>query len=455
MLLTQMSEYVANERTHALSDKTMHHAKRAVIDWFAAMYPGSIQNPTPMLRRALKDELGRGRAVVFPDGEMATPRTAAFINGTASHTAEFDDIHRDSAVHPGCATVAAALVSAQHAGVDGDTFLRGVIAGYEVSTRIGLAMGREHYALWHATATISTFGAAAASALILGLTAEQTAHAIATSATMAAGLQQAFRSDAMSKPIHAGHAAEAGITSALVAREGVTGALDVLDGPVGMGVAMSGNAHWEKATAGLGSDYIIERMTFKNHGCCGHTFAAIDGVMVLTAKHGLTADKIKSIHVGGYKPTFDICNRPDPQTPVDRRFSVQYVVAHGVVYGGARLAAFTPERMADPVLRSLASRVTVSLDPELDALFPAQRAARVTVETVDGETFEYLQPTRKGDPDMPLTDEELSEKYRELAGSVLGEEPAEVLLAALWGLEKRKNMDLPAAVRGEERRISA
>ncbi|RAI01892.1 2-methylcitrate dehydratase [Acuticoccus sediminis] len=455
MLLTEIGHYVAGERTATLSDKTMHHAKRAVIDWFAAMYPGTVINPGPMLREALAEELGHGRSVVFPAGELALTRTAAFLNGSAAHTAEFDDIHRDSAVHPGCATIAAALACAQATGCDGETFLRGVIAGFEVSTRIGLAMTREHYKFWHATATISTFGASAASSLILGLNGDQTAHALATAATMAAGLQQAFRSDAMSKPIHAGHAAEAGVTSAMAAAKGVTGALDVLDGPVGMGAAMSGKADWSKATAGLGRDYNIEIMTFKNHGCCGHTFAAIDGALVLKERHGLTPDQIARIEVGGYRPTVDICDRPDPRTPVDCKFSLQYVVSHALVHGSVRLAAFEAERMSDPAVRALLPLVDLRLDEEIDSRFPGQRAARVAITTRAGDRFEFLQPTRKGDPDMPLSDEELSDKFTELAGSVLDAADAKSLLAALWGLEKRKSLDLPGTTAPAARRASA
>ena len=217
MLMHQIADYVVGERTNTFDQETIHHAKRAVIDWFAAMYPGSVQDPNPMLRAALEEDLGHGSSLVYPSGTRATMRAAAFLNGASAHTAEFDDIYRDASVHPGCATIAAALAVGQARGADGDTILRGVIAGFEVCTRIALAMGKPHYKLWHTTATMATFGASAASALIMGLNRDQTAHALATAATMAAGLQQAFRSDGMSKPIHSGHAADAGVLSAMTA----------------------------------------------------------------------------------------------------------------------------------------------------------------------------------------------------------------------------------------------
>src|SRR6185436_11328786 len=143
--------------------------------------------------------------------------------------------------------------------------LRSIVVGYEISTRIGAAMGRAHYRYWHNTGTIGCFGAAAAAAAALGLDAGRFAHALATVATFSAGLQQAFRMDSMSKPLHAGHAAEAGVLAALAAREGVTGSLDVMEGETGYGRAMGGDPDWSRALATLGEDFHITRMTFKNH----------------------------------------------------------------------------------------------------------------------------------------------------------------------------------------------
>src|SRR4026209_1798194 len=181
-------------------------------------------------------------------------------------------------------------------------------------------MGRAHYKYWHNTGTIGCFGAAAAAAAAagpaaarvapgpaaaaaeaLGLDARRFAHALATVATFSAGLQQAFRMDSMSKPLHAGHAAEAGVTAALAARECVTGSLDVMEGEAGYGRAMGDNPDWRKALATLGSDFHITRMTFKNHACCGHTFAAIDGALAHKQKLGIRAADIDEVEVATYR----------------------------------------------------------------------------------------------------------------------------------------------------------
>src|ERR1700704_1335553 len=208
MLLEQIADYAIKEQTSKLPAEVIHHAKRAVIDWYAALLPGSLCPPATLLEQAFAEDLDRGRARLAR-GRRATTRIAALINGAASHTVEFDDIYRDAGYHPGSPTISAALAAAQTTGASGDKFLRGVIVGYEVSTRIGEAVMPSHYKYWHTTGTVGCFGAAAAVATILRCNRDQLAHALGTVGSFASGLQQAFRSEAMSKPMHAGHAAEA------------------------------------------------------------------------------------------------------------------------------------------------------------------------------------------------------------------------------------------------------
>lgn len=423
------------QRAKPLAPDVLHHAKRAVIDWHAALYPGAVVAPATLLEQSLAEELGHGDAFLAL-GKRATTRAAALINGTAAHTVEVDDIYRDGIYHPGAPTIAAALAVAQTRKLSGAAFLRAVVVGYEISTRIGAAMGRAHYKHWHNTGTIGCFGAAAASAELLGLDSGKFAHALATVATFAAALQQAFRMDSMSKPLHAGRAAEAGVTAALAAQAGVTGSLDCIEG---FGRAMGDGPDWEKALATLGRDSHITKMTFKNHACCGHTFAAIDGALELKKKMNFEIENVRSLKVGTYRAGLEVAHYEEPRTPAEGRFSLKYVVATALTHGSVRLAAFEDDRLNDPATRDLMKKMTVALDAGLDASFPAQRAARVAIQLTDGRKEEYLQPTRKGDPDMPLSDQELNDKFLELAGSVLGTK-AEKKLEQLWRLEAQSTL---------------
>ena len=453
MLLETIADYAVKEQTSELSPEVIHHAKRAVIDWYAALLPGSVVTPATLLEQALAEDLDRGGARLAT-GRRATLRAAALINGAASHSVEFDDIYRDAGYHPGSPVISAALATAQSHRANGDTFLRGVIVGYEVSTRIGEAVMPSHYRFWHTTGTVGAFGAAAAAATVLGLTRDQFMHAVATVGTFAAGLKQAFLSQAMSKPLHGGHAADSGALAAIAASKGVTGALDILEGREGFGAAMSVNPDWAKATCGLGSDYHIVHVTFKNHGCCGHTFPSIDGALHLQRTHGFTCKDVKRVRLATYKAGLDIIDNAKPEGEYQAKFSLQYTVAHALVHGSVRLNAFLPDRMRDAAVRALMEKIECVADPELSKGYPGQRAAQVEIETTDGRKFAHFQPYRKGDPELPLTDGELNDKFLELATPVLGEPKSRTLLAELWATEKLANVDYDLSTRTPVRAAS-
>ncbi len=419
--LPVLAAEAASWRTRPWPAGLEHHARRALLDWFAALLPGCAQPPATLLAAALAEERGNGDAVCYVDGHRGGIRHAALLNATASHAIEFDDIFRDGGYHPAVATIPPALAAAQARGASMDTLLRAITAGYEVGCRVALAVQPSHYRFWHTTGTVGTLGAAAAVSVMLGLDEDRTAHAIATAATMAGGLQQAFRGEGMSKPLHPGHAAEAGALAAMAAAHGVTGALDVLHGPAGFAAATSEDAgKWDAALAGLGEEHAIARMTFKNHACCGHIFAALDAVTELRAQHGFAPAQVAAVHVGGYGPTKTVCDRPDPRTEGEARFSTQYCVVALLHLGGVRLAAFDAANLESPAIRADMAKVTVSLDPELADAYPRRRAARVTLRLHDGRVLERFQPTRKGDPDMPLSDADLAAKFAELVTPVLG-----------------------------------
>ncbi len=409
-LVERFAEWAVSFREKPLPAPVVHHARRAIIDWHAALYPGMGVAPVTLMKKAFA-------------GEAESPRLKALIEGTAAHTVEVDDIFRDGIYHPGAPTIAAASAINKN-------LLRSVVVGYEISTRIGAAMGKAHYKHWHNTGTIGAFGAAAAAAEALELDRGQFAHALATVTTFAAGLQQAFRMDSMSKPLHAGRAAEAGVAAALMAREGVTGSLDVM---TGFAAAMGDRPDWERWLATLGADFHITRMTFKNHACCGHTFAAIDGALEVKKRMKIESAEIEKVEIATYRAGLEVAHYEEPRTPAEGRFSLKYVVATALTHGSVRLAAFSPERLSSEETKTVMRKTSVALDPELEAAFPARRAARVAI-TARGRREEWLQPTRVGDPEMPLSDRALEEKYFELVTPVLGEAKAREVLAKLWQL---------------------
>lgn len=436
MPLEAAARWASGLRSRPLPPTVVHHAKRTLLDWVAATVPGGTMAPARLLTAALVDDRQSGGAALVPSGRRVPLRTAALVNGTAAHTAEVDDIFRDGVYHPGAPTVAAALAAAQDRGESGAALLSAIVAGIEISTRVAARIQPAHYRYWHTTGTVGTIGAAAAVGALLKLDAEPLAHAVANATTMAAGLQQAFRSEAMSKPLHAGHAAEAGALAALAAGAGFTGALDILDGAAGFGAAMSDGPDWTAVFDDLGEVFHTTAITVKNHACCGHTFAAIDGALELRARHGIAAQDVARIDVSTYRTAIEVAGNPAPSTEFEAKFSIPYCVAVALDTGSARLAAFDDSVRADSGLRDLTARVALHDDAELSAAFPGQRGARVRIELRDGAMHETTMPTRKGDPDFPLTDDELAEKYVDLVRPHLGEDATAALAMRIWAVDE-------------------
>jgi 2-methylcitrate dehydratase PrpD len=243
----------------------------------------------------------------------------------------------------------------------------------------------------------------------------------------------------MSKPLHSGHAAETGLMAALAAERGVTGTLDILEGPRGFGAAMSNNPDFSGVLGDVDA-FNIRHMTFKNYSACGHTFAAIDAARELRTEHQLNAENIESIAIATYAKALEVAGNPQPRTVFEAQFSLPYCVGVAVSTGSARLEAFTPDQLENTGLRSLMARTTLSVDAGADAAYPKQRAATVTIRTRDGRTVSAYAPTRKGDPDNPLTDAELSDKFMELVAPILGGARASELLDVLWNIRSVANV---------------
>jgi 2-methylcitrate dehydratase PrpD len=407
-----------------------------LLDWVGATIAGSTEDPARILSDALIPAANgatvEGAARLVPSGHPVDVRAAALINATASHTVELDDIYREGVYHPGSPTVGAALAVAEHIDASGQDLLRAIAVGYEIGGRIAETINPAHYRFWHTTGTVGTLGAAAAAGELLRLSVEQMAQALAVATTMAAGLQQSFRSDSMSKALHAGHAAEAGVLAALAAARGFTGALDVLDGPAGLGTAMSDSPSW--ASVGhVAAELVVQRMTVKDHACCGHAFAAVDAMLALRAE-GLGVDDIEAIEIDTYTTATEVAGYGVPTSMFEAKFSIAYCVAAALVLGTVRLRAFTPDALSDPRILACAARISVRADEEMERDFPGRRRARLTVRTTDGRTLHARRDTRRGDPDDPLTDDEMTTKFVDIVEPMLGARVTADLAVALWAI---------------------
>lgn len=430
-LLQEFGRFIEGCQSKSFSTTTMHHARRALLDWHGALIAGSNTDAAERLIKAYVEELGVGKCSIAGTTQKTFSRAAAFINGTISHISEFDDIYRDGAYHPACPTISAAYALAESRDDSVEHLLAAIIVGYEVSTRISKVIQPSHYEFFHTTGTVGVFGAAAACSYLLGLNATQSCDAMSTAGTFASGLQQAFRSDSMTKPMHPGHAAEIGLNAALLAQAGMTGTPDLLEGDAGFGAALCKSPRWGELFNNLGESWNIEQITFKNHGCCGHNFPAIDAVAHLLNDHPISSENIAQIRVRGYKATSEVCKYVHPSTSFEAKFSLTYTVSARIVLGRVREKAFLADALANPEIYTLEDKVVLSIDQECTDKFPVHRSARVEIETKDGSVYSHYQHTRHGDPDEPLTDQELLDKFIELTEPRIGLSSAYSLSSAL------------------------
>jgi 2-methylcitrate dehydratase PrpD len=410
-------------RTRPIDAETARSVRFALLDWLGTTVAGAQQPPATDIARALAPFRGNGKALSIVDGFVGSPRHAALVNGTASHVVEFDDIFRDGGYHPGSPTIAAALAIAQQQAASLDELHRAIVAGYEVGCRIALAVQPSHYRFWHTTATVGAIGAAVSAALLLDGDEAAIAQAMAIATSFASGHQENLQGSGTVKALHAGHAAEAGLLAAYAARAGVSASLSSLDSATGFAASMSGSTgDWATATGGLGEWTPINLMTTKYHGCCGHIFPALDGLAQMRAEHGFDAADVASIHVDGYEATKAMCDRMVVNSARDARFSVQYCLAALMTMGKVRLEAFFEAALQDSAIRQLMPRITVATSPAAVEVYPRRRMADVSVVLNDGRRFKVSRTTRKGDPEDPLSETEMLDKFRELAGTGMAQD---------------------------------
>ncbi|HXX38110.1 MAG TPA: MmgE/PrpD family protein [bacterium] len=422
-----LAEWVATR--HSFQDAAIAMARRCVLDWLGAGIAGTASPASQIAARIVAQLGGANESTLLAGGRVAATG-AALANGVASHAVEMDDLHRASIVHLSVVTIPAALALAERERASGGRLLDAITCGYEVGARVGEALGQSHYRFWHTTGTAGAFAAAAAGSVILGLSPAATLDAFGNAGSLCAGLWEFLHDGAMSKTLHAGRAAETGVLCALLAREGFTGASQILEGDKGVLRAMAGGGHPERLTAGLGGRLRIEDTSFKLHAACGHTHPAVDAALELR-RLGVRPSDVAAIRIGTFHTAVEVTAIPDPQNPYQAKFSLPFCVALALARGRVGLAEFTPDTLADPGLRALASRVSVDEDAGCNRSFPAQWQAVATVTRTNGRRDTVRVEAPRGSPHNPASDRELIDKFETLCEGRLSLARRQALIRAV------------------------
>ena len=380
------------------------------------------------------DPSGPGHPLFTP--EPTSIWTEAFINATLIHSLDYDDSHKRSKTHPGAPVLSAALAAARWAEADLSDLFAGIVAGYEVSMRLANAVGVAAHrdSGWHATSTCGSIGAAAAVSRVLRMEPDEVASALGNAATQAAGLWAFTNDGAMSKKFHPGHAARAGLTAAVLARNGITGsrvALEAVDGGFFTAFAPGrSEAEWGGVLAGIGAPYWLTEVAFKPYPCCRTAHTAVDAVLSLR-EGGLRAEDVESVDVYTYRIAVEQCGFHSPVNEVQAAFSTPYLVACALTDGWIGTGHFTAGRVGDSALAELQAKVRVLHDPVIESKFPELWPSRVKVTTTSGAVLQREVDIALGDPLAPMSTEQQLRKLSAGVEPLLGVEGALVLAATV------------------------
>ncbi|ROV88863.1 hypothetical protein VMCG_10196 [Cytospora schulzeri] len=429
------------------------------LDWLGSTLSSRGTHPIPIFETTAKYMGPKdGTAQVFASGSTSSPYWAAWTNAASSHTLEQDDVHNGSVMHPATVVFPAVLAAAQDNHKTGPEMLLASIAGYEVGVRIAESMGRSHYQTFHTTSTMGTIAAAVAVGKLLNLDYEQMLSALGTAGAQASGIWAFMRSGAGdTKQLHSAHAAANGLLSAYMARDGLKGAPDIIEGPGGLMKSLArDDVDATRLTDGLGERWAVLETSFKYHACCRHTHPAADALLDAIEKHGIKDPMtgIKGVVAHVHQVALDVLGpvdaAPPPKTVHTAKFSMKSTLALIALRRSAGLVDFKELALTDPSVLEFRDRVSMVLDPVVDEAYPKQWLGRVQVELNDGRVVGGACDEPKGDPGNTLSRPELEDKFRRLV-SYPGTSPAcetEKIIAWCWALREGSRAGQSCAVPG-------
>jgi 2-methylcitrate dehydratase PrpD len=436
--------------THALADQARAlrladipepvraWARQCVLDIVGCTLAGASDPLVTILLAEMREQGGAAAATVMGRAGRLPTASATLVNGAASHALDFDDVNLAMPGHPSVAILPALLALAEEIGSSGADVLTAFVAGYELQCRIGRTISPGHYdgLGFHATATVGSFGAAAACAHLLGLGSEPFAMALGIAGTQAAGLKSMFGT--MCKPLHAGKAAYHGLMAAKLAARGFTSRTDVVECGQGFARTHSPDFNPERAFDTPPGGWWITQNLFKYHASCYMTHAAIETARKLREQHGFAPDQVERVEVRLEEACDRICNIPAPRTGLEAKFSLRLTTAMGLAgVDTSRLASYSEAVAADPVLVGLRDKVALDFRAGIPNTF-----TETEVLLRDGSRL-----TARHDSGVPATDvaqqgQRLEAKFTALVDPLLGNARTARLI------DKIGRLDILADVRG-------
>jgi len=433
-----LASFLADLQYEHIPEAVLARTEDLFLDWIGSALASQGARPIPLFER-YAERMGpaSGSARILVSGRSTSPYFAALVNGASSHLVEQDDLHNSSVLHPATVVFSAVLAAAQDLNKSGKDLLLASVAGYEAGIRIGEFMGRSHYRIFHTTATVGTLAAAVGVGKLLGFDKEQFINLLGNAGTQAAGLWEFLRDAADSKQLHTAKAAADGLLAAYMTEDGLTGARNILEGEQGMAAGMSTDADPARLSDRLGTRWALAETSFKFHASCRHTHPAADALLHLMQREHLRHDQIARVVTRVHQAAIDVLGRVvKPATVHQAKFSMGAVLGLIAVHGSAQLIEFRDLALSDADVDAFREKVSMELDPDVDAAYPARWLGRVIVTTTDGRTLTAAIDDPKGDPGNTLSRPELEAKFQRLLAfsGARTQEQGKAIIDKVWHL---------------------
>ncbi|HSE86251.1 MAG TPA: MmgE/PrpD family protein [Candidatus Binatia bacterium] len=459
----KIARFIVDTSYEDIPRDAVEKAKRTALDCMGAALAGVVE-PVSQTITGYVTELGRPpQAFLFGAGLKVSVQDAALANGVIAHALDYDDCGVKIG-HPSVLVFPAVLSLGEHLGASGRDLLTAYILGLEVEGKLALhadfklMQARLNHQTWY-----GSIGAAAACAKLLRLDVTKTRMALGIGANFACGLSANHGS--MAGAMAAGNACHSGVTAALMAQEGLTANPNIIEARNGFYDTLVGRDHYdaERMADGLGKPFYIEYpgIGLKKYPSCYHTHRALDGVFQLLGEHRLSDKEIVEVDVGTSERAMRVLAFSEPETPYQAKYSMPYCIAAAVVDHQVNLDTFTARKMEDRAIVEARKKVHLSFPdmpiwPGLADVGPDTEFVGnpVTIRTTEGRSYSARVDIPRGDPALPLTDEELLAKYRDCGRSQLRPDDTERSLSLTLGLETVTDIGTLIATLGAPSRVA-
>ena len=442
----------------AVPEKAIVEAKRCLIDALGVVLAGSTVRGSAIVReyvRSLGEQApsggsGAGASIFGPERLRAPAARAALANGASGHAMDYDDTQLSSSpdrvfgllTHPTVPVLAASLALGERLNVPGGAFLEAFLTGFEVECKMAEAINPDHYQRgFHSTGTLGTFGAAASAAKLLKLTSGQIAHALGIAASASSGVRVNFGS--MTKPLHAGRAAENGIVAAELAARGFTAGDDPLDGEWGYFQVLGGGVDAARIVPALGRPFSIvdPGVSFKPYPCGSLGHPTMDAMLKVVSDHDVKPDQIAHVRVRAGSNILSPLRYRTAKTELEAKFCLPFMMASIALRRRAGIREFTDEFVSSAPVQAMMARVETKFDPEIEARGFDKMRSVVDVELTDGRTLTQAADERyRGGPEKPFTRADLHEKFADCASLVLSADRVRRALELIESIEQLKSV---------------